>query len=58
MYLPGWLLTGIKDEKKTHFLMALDGLDDVFSPIIGTIHSNKRKSSDLFFRVTLSTLRR
>lgn len=38
--------------------MALDGLDDVFSPTIGTIHSNKRKSSDLFFRVTLSTLRR
>ena len=24
--------------------MALDGLDDVFSMTIGTIHSNKRKS--------------
>ena len=40
MYLPGWLPTGIEDEKKTHFLMALDGLDDLFSTTIG-IYSNK-----------------
>lgn len=52
MYLPGWLPTGIEDEKKTHFLMALDGLDDLFSTTIG-IYSNKLQIIGFIFFVLL-----